>query len=94
MIFRNYSEDSADESISSIKDLSSTKGEEDMDISDIEGSGRIEVVGEVNYGPETIEEWRKRLTTNLNEKFKKMNNCGKQKEVGIVGRKIVGSCFK
>ena len=80
MIFRNYSEDSADESISSIKDLSSTKGEEDMDISDIEGSGSIEVVGEVNYGPETIEEWRKRLTTNLNEKFKKMNNCGKQSE--------------
>ena len=71
MIFRNYSEDSADESISSINDLSSTKGEEGMDISDIEGSGSIEVVGEVNYGPETIEEWRKRLTTNLNEKFKK-----------------------
>ena len=76
MIFRNYSEDSADESISSIKDLSSTKGEEDMDISHIEGSGSIEVVEEVNYGPETREEWRKRLTTNLNEKFKKMNNCG------------------
>ena len=36
MIFRNYSEDSADESISSIKDLSSPKGEQDMDISDIE----------------------------------------------------------
>ena len=53
MIFRNYLEDSADESISSIKDLSSTKGEEDMYISDIEGSGSIGVVGEVNYAPET-----------------------------------------
>ena len=35
------------------EDLSSTKGQENMDISDIEGSGSIEVVGEVWYGPET-----------------------------------------
>ena len=45
------------------QDLSSAKGEEDMDINDIEGSGSIEV----QYGPETRQQWRTRLTTKWNE---------------------------
>ena len=51
-----------------------------MDISDIQGCGSIEVVGGVQYGPETREEWRTRLTAELNEKFENMNSCGKQSD--------------
>ena len=41
IIFSNYSKGAADESMSSIEDSSSAKGEEDLVISDIEGSGQV-----------------------------------------------------
>ena len=40
----------------------------------------LKVVGEVQYGPETREQWRKRLITKLNEKFEEMNSCSKQSD--------------
>jgi hypothetical protein len=53
---------------------SSTKGEEDMEISYGNDCGSIEVVVEQQYGPETREEWKKRLQSKLKEKcFETMN---------------------
>ena len=56
--------------LSASKLLSSTQGEEDMEISSTGDCGNIEVV--VPYGLER-EEWKKRLIADLNEKFDQIN---------------------
>ena len=49
-----------------------------MEISSTGDCGNIEVV--VTYGPETREEWRKRLIAELNKKFDQINTVGKQSD--------------
>ena len=57
--------------------LSSTQGE-DMEITYTDDCGSIEVL--LQYGPETREEWRKRLTAALKEKFNQINTVEKQSD--------------
>lgn len=63
--------------LSASEDSSSTKCEENMEISYSGDCGSIEVVEQI-YGPETREEWRQRLIVNIQERFKTINNVGKQ----------------
>lgn len=62
--------------------LSSTQGEEDMEICITGVSGNFEFV--VPYGSETTEEWWNRLIAELKEKFDQINTVGtKNNSAGI-----------
>ena len=64
--------------LSASEKLSSTQGEEDMEITYTDDCGSIEVL--LQYGPETREEWRERLTAALKEKFNQINTVDKQSD--------------
>ena len=51
-----------------------------MEISYTGDCGSIEVVVEQQYGPETREEWKKRITANLKERIDEINTVGKQSD--------------
>jgi hypothetical protein len=69
----SQSEYDDERTLSGSEGSSSTKGEEDMEISYGDDCGSIEVVVEQQYGPETREEWKTRLQSKLKEKFEAMN---------------------
>ena len=76
-----FEDDDADATITASEvdiTISSTNGEANMDISDEHAE-----VDCVQFGPETHEEWTKKLKTKLNNSFQAINNIGKTSQLYI-----------
>ena len=76
-----FEDDDADATITASEvdiTISSTNGEANMDINDEHAED-----DSVQFGPETHEEWTKKLKTKLNNRFQAINNIGKTSQLYI-----------